>query len=256
MTSTLPPARAPATRRLPLAGTYNLRDVGGYAAGDRTTRWGRLFRSDALHAVDQPGRDALAELGLGLVVDLRENDERTTAPNALTGLGHHEVHNPVYDGPVEHTISGRPGAAFDLASLYRNMIADNGETLTGAVRLIAAADTPALVHCTAGKDRTGLVVALTLSAVGVGARDVVADYALSETMLHGEWAEAMVASFRARVDLPDGFDIEGIVSASPAGLMRTVLADLDAEHGGAANYLRSHGMSDAELTTLRTSLLS
>ncbi|EME16663.1 tyrosine-protein phosphatase [Rhodococcus triatomae] len=255
MTSTLPSTQA--TRRLPLAGTYNFRDVGGYAAGDRTTRWGRLFRSDALHAVDQSGRDALAELGLGLVVDLRESEERTTAPNALAGVGHSEVHRPVYDGPVEHTISDRPGAAFDLASLYRTMITDHAENLTGAVRLIAAAgEAPALVHCTAGKDRTGLVVALALAAVGVETRDVVADYALSETMLHGEWAEAMVASFRARVVLPEGFDIEGIVSASPAELMRTTLADIDTEHGGAANYLRNHGMSDTELTTLRTFLLS
>ncbi|MFF0815297.1 tyrosine-protein phosphatase [Rhodococcus sp. NPDC003318] len=254
MTSTLP-LRA-ATRRLPLAGTYNFRDVGGYAVGERFTRWGKLFRSDALHAVDQTGRDTLAGLGLGLVVDLRENDERETAPNALNGVGHRDVHVPVYDGPIEYTASDHPGAAFDLEGLYLQMLREHGGALTNAVRLIAASgDAPVLVHCTAGKDRTGLVVALTLSAVGVDDRDVIADYALSETMLHGEWADAMLASFRDR-ELPDGFDVEGVVSASPAPLMRRTLAVIEADHGGARRYLLAHGMTESELTDLRAAILS
>ncbi|GAA4482476.1 hypothetical protein GCM10023094_32440 [Rhodococcus olei] len=253
MTTTLSPRAS--TRRLALTGTHNLRDVGGYTAGARSTRWGKLFRSDALHALDQNGRDVLAGLGLGLVIDLREHDEASAAPNALAGVGHREVHLPVYNGPVRYTAPGQPGAAFDLAALYRQMLADHGAALTEAVRTIAASgDEPVLVHCTAGKDRTGLVIALTLSAVGVEARDVVADYALSETMLHGEWAEAMVASFRDR-ELPAGFDIEGIVAASPASLMREMLALIAAEHGDTRRYLHSHGMSEGELTDLHSALL-
>lgn len=254
MTTTVP-LRA-ATRRLSLAGTHNFRDVGGYAVGARSTRWGKLFRSDALHGVDQAGRDTLAGLGLGLVIDLRENDERETAPNALAGVGHRDVHLPVYDGPIEHTASEHPGAAFDLESLYLQMLRDHAQPLTDAVRLIAGSgDDPVLVHCTAGKDRTGLVVALALSAVGVDTRDVIADYSLSETMLHGEWAEAMVAVLRER-ELPDGFDIEGIVAASPPSVMRRTLAAIDADHGGADRFLLAHGMSETELGDLRAALLS
>lgn len=250
MTTILPPH--PATRRLSLSGTYNLRDVGGYAAGTRSTRWRKLLRSDALHTLDQSGRDALAEIGLGLVIDLREDDELAAAPNALAGVGHREVHLPVYDGPLDHTPTG---AAFDLGTLYGWMLTDHAARLTEAVRLIAASgDDPVLVHCTAGKDRTGLVIALSLAAVGVDARDVIADYSLSETMLHGEWVDAMVASFRDR-ELPDDFDIEGIVAASPAAVMRTTLARIDAEHGGVRSYLRDHGMTEAELGDLHAALL-
>ena len=250
MTTILPPHTT--TRRLDLPGTYNLRDIGGYTAGDRTTRWRKLFRSDALHTIGQDGRDALAEVGLGLVIDLREDDEISKAPNALDGVGHREVHLPVYNGKIDHTPTA---AGFDLGTLYRWMLADHGAQLTDAVRLIAASgDRPVLVHCTAGKDRTGLVIALALSAVGVGARDVVADYSLSETLLHGEWVDAMVASFRER-QLPEGFDIEGIVAASPAATMRATLADIDAEHGGVLSYLFDHGMSEAELTDLHAALL-
>ncbi|WP_430333655.1 tyrosine-protein phosphatase [Rhodococcus sp. ACT016] len=250
MTTILPPHTT--TRRLVLPGTHNLRDVGGYTAGTRTTRWRKLLRSDALHTIEQDGRDTLAEIGLGLVIDLRENDEIAAAPNALDGIGHREVHLPVYDGRIDHTPTA---ATFDLGTLYQRMLTDNGSRLTEAVRLIAVSgDEPVLVHCTAGKDRTGLVIALALSAVGVGARDVIADYSLSETMLHGDWVDAMVASFRER-QLPEGFDIEGIVAASPAAVMRATLARIDADHGGVRPYLLDHGMSEAELTDLHAALL-
>ncbi|MDH6677863.1 protein-tyrosine phosphatase [Rhodococcus sp. LBL1] len=250
MTTILPPHTT--TRRLVLPGTYNLRDIGGYTAGERTTRWRKLLRSDALHTIEQDGRDTLTEIGLGLVIDLREDDEISKAPNALDGVGHREVHVPVYNGKLDHNPTA---ATFDLGTLYQWMLADHGSRLTDAVRLIAGSgDEPVLVHCTAGKDRTGLVIALALSAVGVGARDVVADYSLSETLLHGEWVDAMVASFRER-ELPEGFDIEGIVAASPAAVMRATLAGIDAEHGGVRPYLLDHGMSEAELTDLHAALL-
>ncbi|MDI9918289.1 tyrosine-protein phosphatase [Rhodococcus sp. IEGM 1379] len=238
------------SRRLDLNGTYNVRDVGGYPLGEGATKWHKLFRSDALHALDQAGRDALRELNLDLVIDLRESHEVEKAPNALQGVGHREVHVPVYDGAIDIA-----GTGFDLTALYLQMVTDHAAALTSAVRLIAASGSaPVLVHCTAGKDRTGLVIALTLAAVGVDERDIIADYVVSETMLAGEWSARMVEAFKA-YDLPAGFDIDEMVCASPAVLMRATLTYLDDTHGGVQPFLLAHGMTESELADLRACLI-
>lgn len=236
-------------RRLRLPGTHNLRDTGGYAAAGGTTRWRRLLRSDALHRVDDNGRELLRELGLGLVIDLRGEDEIRRDPNALDGLGHREVPVPITSGSTASLLE------FDLAAIYTEFVEKHGPSLTRAVRLIATAGTtPTLVHCAAGKDRTGLVVALALSAVGVDREDVITDYALSEQHLAGEWVDALAARITTQgITLPD--DVLADMVASPADLLRRTLAVLDERHGGPVGYLRAYGMTDAELDALRTALV-
>ncbi|BAH51945.1 tyrosine-protein phosphatase [Rhodococcus opacus] len=249
MTSTLP---APSThRRLNLTGTYNFRDLGGFPTGTGTTKWNKLFRSDALHKLDQPARDLLRERKLALVIDLREQQERDDNPTALDGVGHRVEHLPVYEGEID-----LDGANFDLAVVYREMVANYGYRLTRAVRAIAASgDGATVVHCTAGKDRTGLVVALTLAAVGVDGRDIVADYATSEVLLAGDWALGMAEKMRAR-GLPDGVDVDHLVGASPSALMRTTLDSITATHGGVRGYLQAHGMTEGEFDNLRSALVA
>lgn len=236
-------------RRLPVPGTHNLRDTGGYAAAGGSTRWGRLLRSDALHRVDEEGRAVLRELGLGLVVDLRSDEECERDPSALDGLGHRAVRVPITSGSTASILE------LDLAAIYAEFVEEHGPSLTRAVRVIATAgDTPTLVHCAAGKDRTGLVVALALSAAGVDREDVVADYVLSEQHLAGEWLDAILGRIRA-----DGADLPAHVLAtlgsSPAELLRHTLAAMDERHGGPVGYLRDHGMTDAELDALRSALV-
>lgn len=250
MTSTLP---ASANHRRPnLNGTYNFRDLGGFAAGPgTTTRWNKLFRSDALHRLDDQARDVLRERGLALVIDLREQRDLDDSPSALDGVGHRVLHLPVYEGEID-----LDGASFDLATVYREMVEKHGQRLTRAVQSIAASgDDPTLVHCTAGKDRTGLVVALTLAAVGVDQRDIVADYAMSEVMLAGDWSVAMAEKMRSRVPAA-GVDIDHLVGASPAALMRATLDSITQSRGGIHEYLLAHGMTADELDDLRSALVS
>ncbi|MEN0138644.1 MAG: tyrosine-protein phosphatase [Rhodococcus sp. (in: high G+C Gram-positive bacteria)] len=249
MTSTLP---APSIhRRLNLTGTYNFRDLGGFPAETGTTRWNKLFRSDALHQLDQTARDLLRERRLALVIDLREQEELDDSPTALDGVGHRVAHLPVYAGEID-----LDGANFDLTVVYRRIVENYGHRLTRAVRAIAGSgDDPTLVHCTAGKDRTGLVIALTLAAVGVDQRDIVADYAMSEILLAGEWAFAMAEKMRAR-GLPDGVDVDHLVGASPAALMRATLDSITTAHGGVRGYLHAHGMTESEFDDLRRALVA
>lgn len=238
-------------KRLPLTGTYNLRDLGGIPVGSRTTKWNKLFRSDALHALDGAGRRSLRERGLGVVIDLREENERADRPNALQGVGHRDIHAPVYDGEIEANLS-----AFDLEAVYEQMIVTRGANLTRAVRHIAVSGAdPVLVHCTAGKDRTGLVIGLTLAAIGADHRDIVADYMVSEAMLSGEWADAMEEILRGYA-VPPGVDLARLAVASPAALMRTSLDTVVAEHGSVRGYLLAHGMTTSELDDLSAALIA
>jgi len=239
--------------RRDIEGTYNLRDVGGRPAADgRRTRTGVLYRSDALGGLTAAGREALRALGLRTIVDLRSSEELAASPSAIEGLGVTVQHLPVFAGSAPGSQAAQPAA---LDEIYHAMIDGTGPKLASAVRAISAgaAEGAVLVHCTAGKDRTGVVVALTLEAVGVDREAVVADYAASEANLAGEWAEAMLLRIGAR-SAPDGVDLVGIVTTSPAPPMEQLLARLDREHGGARAYLASHGMSEAELDALAEAL--
>jgi protein-tyrosine phosphatase len=238
--------------QLPVEGTYNLRDVGGYRAGRTTVRAGRLYRSDALHALTPRGRRAIAELGIRRVIDLRSDDEVVASPSRLdaeTVI----VHAPIFSGASQPVPSG--GAQVTLAGVYDHMIEQRGAQLTAAVRLISdSGDDAVLVHCTAGKDRTGLVIALALLAAGVDRDDVVADYAQTSANLAGPWAAAMLEKMQD-AGATVGPDLEEIVTASPAELMAAVIARWDSEWGSARDYLRAHGMTEDDLTALTAALL-
>ncbi|MFC8934311.1 tyrosine-protein phosphatase [Rhodococcus sp. NPDC057135] len=250
MTTALPVQRA--NRRLDLNGTYNFRDVGGYATRDGlTTKWNKLFRSDALHRLNQVDREVLRGRGLAFVIDLREQEELDTAPNALEGLDLTQFHLPIFESEINTRET-----SLDLAAIYAKVIDQCGVRLVRAVRAIAESDDSAvLVHCTAGKDRTGLVIALALAAVGVDYRDIVADYSLSEVMLAGEWASAMAVKLR-EYGIGNGADVAQLVGASPAALMRTSLQSVDNSYGSASEYLLAHGLSSAELDRLHLALVN
>jgi len=188
---------APRERRHAVAGLYNLRDTGGYRAAGGTSRWGKLLRSDALHRIDATGRDRLAEIGVAHIIDLRGGDERATAPSAVDGLEVTVHHLPVFD---DADPAAQATTHVGLVPVYDHIVDERGAQLVDAIRVIIAADDDdaVLVHCTAGKDRTGLVVAFALAAAGVDRDDVVADYAATAENLRGEWSDAMTAVFEQR----------------------------------------------------------
>lgn len=240
-------------RRHMTPGVYNLRDTGGYRAATGTSRWGKLFRSDALHLLDASGRELIAELGIAHIVDLRGGDELRTAPSALDGVEVRVHHLPVFD---EAAPASQAGMRHGLAPIYDHMVDERGAQLADAIRVIAAAedDEAVLVHCTAGKDRTGLVVAFALSAAGVDRDEVVADYAQTAQNLRGEWAERMLAGFR------DGGaevtpQLVELVTASPAGVLDALLARVEREHGSARAYLEANGLSASDLDRLAAALV-
>ncbi len=182
-TPTRPPA---AGARIVLDGTVNTRDLGGWPLpGGGTTRFGRVWRSDAFTHATARDRDLLAKRGVRTVIDLRTEGERADAPHPLADderfeVVHVDLFGPVLAGFMRGDLTGDP---FDLGTHYlasfrlaREAYARAFDVMT---RSLASYDGPVVVHCTAGKDRTGLIAALLLRAAGADEATITAEYALT-----------------------------------------------------------------------------
>ncbi|PWR10251.1 protein tyrosine phosphatase [Micromonospora acroterricola] len=238
-------------RHISLPATFNFRDVGGYAAHDgRTVCRGRLYRSDSLHRLGEHDRDAFAAIGIRTVIDLRrpaevDRDGRVPAYPGLTYRHIHPEHADWAEQPHEEGVS----LARYLADRYADLAQTGTAGLAEAVGLIAdSANAPVVVHCVAGKDRTGIVCALTLAVLGVDDADIVADYALSTE------ASARFSAWLAATT-PGGANLPAPFLASPAETMETFLAELREGHGSVEGYLRHAGVTDEQLAALRDHLL-
>ncbi len=237
-------------RHIPLAGTFNLRDVGGYAAAAGVrVRWRTLFRADSLHRLPAEAQEALLARGVRTVIDLRHAGELAVAPHILAdapGVAYH--HRSLFGEGRELGPTGG-----DLGALYRAVLDRRGAEIAAVFGLLAAPDAlPAVVHCTAGKDRTGLIVALLLGVAGVPAATIAEDYALTAQYLVAEfWAEARV---RAEASGHDWEAYQQLLICPPE-LMLATLAYLDERYGGVVPYLLAQGVTAEQIATLRAALL-
>jgi protein-tyrosine phosphatase len=140
-----------------------------------------------------------------------------------------------------------------LAEMYRSIVDDSAPAIVDVVRGIAQG-APVLVHCTVGKDRTGVTVALALAAAGVDEEAVVADYARTEGLLSAVRNREVVRRLRALH--PGAVHLEELATRSPASVMQGMLAHVAAEHGSAAGYLRDNGLEAEALRGLRRRLIA
>ncbi|GAA1288869.1 tyrosine-protein phosphatase [Pseudonocardia aurantiaca] len=241
-------------RWLTLEGLSNVRDVGGLPLrGGGTTRGGVLLRSESLHFCTPGDVEHLVDVfGLKLVLDLRTRREiERDGPTAVARAGVETVALTFI--PEDGRELPETDGVDPLVHIYLGYLRNRPDNVVAAVRRLAAVDAgPALVHCAAGKDRTGTLVALVLDAVGVERDAVVADYALS-----GEQIEAMFRRWTTASGEPMPADLTPHIPRAAA--MAEVLATLDAEHGtdgagGAAGWLLAHGLDEADLEHLRKRL--
>jgi protein-tyrosine phosphatase len=279
---------ADADRVLRLAGSLNLRDVGDYRAADgRRVRRRTLLRSAAMHGLGDQARAVFAQLGVRTVVDLREAREATHEPDALGRLPITSRWIPIFsDGTgasslptvVSATSGDAPtpgdnapgsgaaaaegaraaqaaGAGMTLASIYDFILDGKGDRLTAAVLALAEPGAlPAIVHCSAGKDRTGLTIMLVLDLLGVPDEVIARDYALTAELL-GDEAQAAIRRLSASAAGGDPDNLPSDLMSSPPELILTALARVRASHGSARGYLLAHGATDEALDALTEALL-
>ncbi|MBM7081457.1 tyrosine-protein phosphatase [Micromonospora sp. SCSIO 07396] len=239
------------SRRIPFSAMFNFRDVGGYPGHDaRTVRWGRLYRSDSPHRIDGTDREAFAALGIRTVIDLRrptEVDRDGRVPD-LDGLAYRHIHPEHADWALSRHEPEASLARY-LADRYADLAETGTAGLAEAVGLIAdSANAPVLVHCVAGKDRTGIVCALTLSVLGVDDEQIAEDYALSSEA--SQRFSAWLAASMPEAEAPPAPFL-----GSPAEAMSLFLAELRQRHGSIEDYLRHAGVTDDQLAALRDHLL-
>jgi protein-tyrosine phosphatase len=263
-----------------LEGAVNVRDVGGMPTADGSvTAEKSLLRADNLQGLSEQDVSRLVEeFGLTRVIDLRSVAEVTSeGPGplaAVTSVEH--VHHSVIpvEGDPDLTGSGRPdqGAVAVVSDVllarrerfasanpddvvsghYLGYLEDRPDSVVSALRAIAGTPGAALVHCAAGKDRTGVIVALALLAVGVDRKAVVADYAAT-----AERIDAILARLRASATYADGVDRVSDEQHTPrASAMERFLDLVDGQHGGVVRWLAERGFGDADLELLRRKLLA
>lgn len=234
-------------RTLHWPGCANVRDLGGLPTEDgATTTSGRIVRADDIGLAGPEAWAAAAAYGIGRIVDLRFPDERAKRGSSTTievvpvsVLGERD---PVY-WDMLHAERDRVGDSGYHAFSYRSFLERHAPLFAEAVT--AVAETPSggvVVHCVAGKDRTGLVVGLLLRLAGVPLDVVDADYAQSEAALTS--AGYVAIDYRGLHRPP----------LSPAGLLLEVLGELEERHGSAAGYLLAAGCAPATLERARAML--
>ena len=241
-------------RRIALSGPLNFRDLGGYDTVDgQRVRWRRLFRSDSLSPVTAGDARLLTEeLGLLAVVDLRTGRElEREGRGGLADVALHYHHVPLIeefssdpDGPWE-----RP-----LHEVYARLLDESAGRIRDALSAVASevAEHPTVFHCTAGKDRTGIVAALVLALLGVSDEDIVADYALTQDVM-----PEMIERFPRRALRSSGGDrFPSPVLRAEADTMRETLAVLAEGYSSAAGWAERAAVDPAVVTKLRTALLT
>jgi protein-tyrosine phosphatase len=233
-----------------LEATLNMRDLGGLPlAGGGATRSGRLLRSDVPLRLPPADLATLGRLGLRTVVDLRQAHELEREPSALTGrsdvtVHHVELWTLVNDGGEQ------PDDPWSITGFYLALLEHAGAAFAASARILADAEGAALFHCTAGKDRTGMLAMLLLDLAGVERDALVADFALTDARIEPIRTRLLDDAERRGIARADFVRLLG---ATP-DLIEPALEHLDRRHGGAAAYLRRHGVSDPTLERLHAKL--
>jgi protein-tyrosine phosphatase len=264
------PGRRPrivAERLLPLEGSHNFRDLGGYESADgRFVRWGKLYRSDHLADLTDADLASLKRLRIRWLCDFRSAEERAEQPNRLPATDPPSVENLAIAGtsmPVAEMKNRIMSGQLDDIDFAGIMIESNRSFATTFAhryrtlfeRIADPANLPALIHCTAGKDRTGFGAALILTALGVPRETAFADYLLTNHYTH-EHTERTLRFIRIASFFRSDPDLLRPLFGVRREYLQTAFDAIEEGHGSLDRYLsEALGVTDAERGRLRELLL-
>ncbi|MGC2486628.1 MAG: tyrosine-protein phosphatase [Acidimicrobiales bacterium] len=240
-------------RLVPFEGVHNFRDLGGYETDDgRLTRWGQLYRSDAMHDLTTSDLEVFRALGIAAIVDLRSPAEvQRTGRGIIEGEPHRFVSAPVLSNYATNESRGVVDETYLTRRYLQYLDLGAGAFVSVFDEMANEANYPLVFNCFLGKDRTGVVAALVLSCLGVRRARVIEDYAISdERMVHIVAKLLRDPKLRGEIEGDD----PSLLSARSQTMANFLLA-LDERYGGAVAWAQSAGVAPTTIARVRDLLL-
>lgn len=245
-------------QRLPWDGCENARDVGGCpTAQGGTIRRQVLIRSDSLHQLPSEGLGTVYDYGVRTIIDLRLAHELEKRPSPFatsqhSGLLPRYLNLPMHDMSTDALLD--EAVPTSTIGVYMILLEHSKAFIAAIIKAVAESlqEGGVLVNCHAGKDRTGIIVALLLSVAGAERDAIAQDYALSEAMLepgYQEWVQQQVKLHGAPPDKP-------WQAQTRPETMYALLDYLDSQYGGAEGYLYAAGVTQNDIEQIRRHLIA
>jgi protein-tyrosine phosphatase len=252
----------PRPRLVTLHGGCNFRDIGGYAAQGATVCWGKVYRTGVLSYLTDEDHHTLQPLRVAAICDLRRIEEREREPTRWHDSNVALLH--WIDGDTVPTIrnfaASHPptpeGMRAAMLDLYRALPAWMAPRLRGMFECIATDRTPLIVHCAAGKDRTGIAIALLLHVLGVAMDTIREDYVLTNSA--GDFEQFIRSRHQAQLGLADHHhpllalapEIRRVLFAADAEYLQAAFDAIEANFGGVGTYLSDIVQVDTQILQL------
>ncbi len=250
----------PEARFLPFEGSVNFRDFGGYVTRDgRRVRWRRLYRCGALGYLSGPDHERFSELGIGVICDLRRHEEAERVPTPSHAPFDCRQHIPIAPGSnamLWESLNNDTHVVHDrvqtMTSITREIARDHMGAYQRLFAYLIETDDAFLLHCSAGKDRTGFGVALILSALGVDEDTILKDYLLTNE------AECLFRLMGGRLRqnhrVIDDESLRAVVGVRAEYLL-AAFDEVNTRHGSIDNYLKAIGVDQTARRKLQDRLL-
>ena len=241
------------SRRLAWPDCQNTRDLGGLPHTGGLTRSGVLVRSDNLRSLNPAGLEAMVAYGVTTVIDLRSESEVATSPSpfAIPDPFNYPpppayMHMPLVDDATMLKLS----EASDMFERYLMMLEHRPAAFGAIFTTLARTEGTAVFHCFAGKDRTGMVAAMSLALAGVGVDAIAADYAETDSQMATRYLEWLAAA------TPEQLEWMKDDLRCPPERIVGVLEHIDTRWGGVTAYLEAAGVSKADISQLQAKLIA
>lgn len=232
-------------RHLPLEGSYNIRDIGGYVTVDGyQTSWKKILRSDSLHRLPPASQQALIDYGVKTIIDLRYSSEVNNKPTVFAESSQIKYLNiPLFENELLEQLKSLKTQAENYYVWLDSCQAQFRKILE---TIIQSLQSPVLIHCTGGKDRTGLTIALLLSVANVPEKTIVEDFVLS-----GDYLAPMFAPL-----LPKAIELGyAYMFECRAETLLDTFKYLDEKYEGVIGYLHTIGLTNEQISLLRDLLV-
>jgi protein-tyrosine phosphatase len=249
-------------RLLPMDGSHNTRELGGYKTTDgKTIKWGKLFRSDKLSDISKTDQAYLQNLGIKKIVDFRSEQEKAEDPNIIpTGISYVEMPISV-DGAmrskIEAVLKGETDREVQsfLIDANKEFVTNYADVYENFLKGLIDEDAPTLFHCTAGKDRAGFAAAITLIALGVSKEDVINDY-----MKTNAFTQERIEEILGQIELMSLYQSDVEILRPLLGVeqiyIETAFRTAEEKYGSLENFIRDGlNISDEDIQKLRNKFL-